>query len=139
MTPLLSLRYVGGSLDGYSESGSAQDLSVGRRAINYLEERAELEFSTLKPVSFGGTVKSTIGVGAIGLERLGNQTIDTVLIGQNLSFVTPGQASAVGGVVDAGIQYHPVGSISLFISAEGTAMSDRSYSGAATGGARVSF
>jgi hypothetical protein len=65
-------------------------------------------------VAFGGTVKSTIGVGAIGLERLGDQTIDTVLLGQNLSFVTPGQASAVGGVVDAGIQYRPARSVSLF-------------------------
>jgi len=88
---------VGGALDGYSESGSEQDLSVGRRSINDLEERAELEFSTFKPVSWGCTVKSTISVGAIGLERLGNQTIDTVLLGQNLSFITPGQASAVGG------------------------------------------
>jgi hypothetical protein len=78
-------------------------------------------------------------VGAIGLERLGDQTIDTVLLGQNLSFVTPGQASAIGDVVDAGIQYHPTTNMSLFISAEGTAMSDRSYSGAATGGARVAF
>jgi len=48
-------------------------------------------------VSWGCTVKSTISVGAIGLERLGNQTIDTVLLEQNLSFITPGQASAVGG------------------------------------------
>ncbi|MFY9839575.1 MAG: autotransporter domain-containing protein [Xanthobacteraceae bacterium] len=139
VTPRVSVRYVGGSLDGYSESGSEQDLSVGRRAINDFEERAELEFSTLKPVSWGGTVKSTISVGAIGLERLGDQTIDTVLLGQNLSFITPGQVSAVGGVVDAGIQYHPVGNVSLFISGEGTAMSDRSYSGAGTGGMRVSF
>jgi hypothetical protein len=139
MMPRVSVRYVGGALDGYSESCSEQDLSVGRRSINDLEERAELEFSTLKPVSWGGTVKSTIAVGAIGLERLGNQTIDTVLLGQNLSFVTPGQASAGGGVVDAGIQYRPAGNVSLFISAEGTAMSDRSYSGAATGGARVAF
>jgi uncharacterized protein with beta-barrel porin domain len=139
MTPRVSLRYVGGALDGYSESGSEQDLSVGRRSINDLEERAELEFSTFKPVSWGGTVKSTISVGAIGVERLGNQTIDTVPLGQNLSFITPGQASAVGGVIDAGIQYHPVGNVSLFISGEGTAMSDRSYSGAGTGGMRVSF
>jgi uncharacterized protein with beta-barrel porin domain len=36
MTPRVSVRYVGGSLDGHSESGSEQDLSVGRRAINDL-------------------------------------------------------------------------------------------------------
>jgi hypothetical protein len=62
-----------------------------------------------------------------------------VLLGQNLSFITPGRASAVGGVADAGIQYHPIGNVSVFISAEGTVMSDRSYSGAGTGGVRVSF
>jgi hypothetical protein len=62
-----------------------------------------------------------------------------VLLGQNLSFVTPGHASAVGGVLDASIQYRPASNVSLFMSAEGTAMSDRSYSGAATGGARMSF
>ena len=92
-----------------------------------------------KPASFGGTVKSTFNIGAIGLERLGNPTIDTVLLGQNLSFVTPGQASAFGGVLGAGIQYHPMSNVSFFVAGEGTAMSDRSYRGTATGGARVSF
>jgi len=139
VTPRVSVRYVGGSLDGYSESGSEQDLSVGRRAINDLEERVEVELSEVKSVSFGGTLKSTVNIGVIGLERLGDPTIDTVLLGQNLSFVTPGQASAVGGVLGAGIQYRPTANVSLFLSAEGTAMSDRSYSGTATGGARVSF
>jgi uncharacterized protein with beta-barrel porin domain len=138
-TPRASIRYVGGALDGYSESGSEQDLSVARRSINDLEERLDVELSVTKPTSLGGTVKSTFNVGAIGLERLGNQAIDTVLLGQNLSFVTPGQASAFGGVLGAGIQYHPTPAVSLFVAAEGTAMSDRSYSGAATGGARVSF
>jgi len=57
-------------------------------------------------------------------ERLGNPTIDTGLLGQNLSFVTPGQASAIGGVLGASIQYNPMSNVSLFISAEGTAMSE---------------
>ena len=84
-------------------------------------------------------MKPTFNIGAIGLERLCNPAIDTVLLGQNLSFVTPGQASAVGGVLGAGIQYRPTANVSLFIAGEGTAMSDRSYSGRGTGGVRVSF
>src|SRR5215471_8694596 len=34
VTPRLRVRYVGGQLDGYSESGSMQNLTVGRRNIN---------------------------------------------------------------------------------------------------------
>jgi hypothetical protein len=138
MTPLLSVRYVGGSLDGYSESGSERRPSRDQRSRR--ARRTGIQHAQAGFVRRHGQIDDRHRRDRTrAAERLGNQTIDTVLLGQNLSFVTPGQASAVGGVVDAGIQYHPVGSISLFICAEGTAMSDRSYSGAATGGARVSF
>ncbi len=139
VTPRASLRYVGASLDGFSEGIAGQDLSVGRRAVNDLEERLEVEFRTVMPIPFGGTIKATLNVGAIGLERLGNPNIDTVLLGQNLSFVTPGQADAVGGVLGAGVEYRPMPNMGLFVRGEGTAMSDKSHSVAATGGARVSF
>ena len=139
VTPRASLRYVGASLDGFSEGIAGQGLSVGRRAINDLEERLEVEFRTAIPVAFGGALKSTLNVGAIGLERLGNPNIDTVLLGQNLSFVTPGRADAVGGVLGAGLEYRPMANVGVFVRGEGTAMSDKSHSIAAIGGARVSF
>jgi hypothetical protein len=75
----------------------------------------------------------------IGLERLGNPTINTALLGQNLSFVTPGKASAVGGVLGLRMEYRARSNVALFVAGEGTVMSDRSDSFAATGGARVSF
>jgi uncharacterized protein with beta-barrel porin domain len=133
-TPRLRLRYVGGWLDGFSETGSMQNLSVGRRAINDLEERAEVELSTVT-----GAFKATVTAGVIGLERLGNPTINTVLLAQNLSFTTPGQKATVGGVLGMGLQYRPMPNVKLFVAGEGTAMSDRSDSWAATGGAQVSF
>jgi outer membrane autotransporter protein len=139
VTPRASLRYLGASLDGFSESVAAQNLTVSRRAINDLEERAEVELSTVAPVPFGGTMKSTLNVGAIGLERLGNPTINTVLLSQSLSFTTPGQRNAFGGVLGLGLQYRPLPNVKLFVSGEGTAMNDRSDSWAATGGAQVSF
>ena len=135
-TPRATVRYVGGLLDGYSETGSAQDLTVGRRAINDIEERLEIELSEVKQVSFGGTVKATVTGGVIGLERLGNPNINTVLLGQNLSFfVTPGANTAVGPVIGAGLQYRPTSSVSLYVNAEGTVMSDKSKSGAVTSAA----
>jgi uncharacterized protein with beta-barrel porin domain len=134
VTPRVRLRYVGGQLDGYSETGSMQNLSVGSRSINDLEERGEVELSTV-----AGAFKGSATVGIIGLERLGNPNINTVLLGQNLSFVTPGQASAFGGVFGMRMEYRVMPNASLFVAGEATAMSDKSDSFAATGGARVSF
>jgi len=138
-TPRASIRYVGGALDGFSETGSAQNLTVGQQSINDVEERIEVEFSKVMPVSFGGTFKITEYVGGIGLEQLGNPNINIVLLGQNLSFVTPGAPAAGGIVAGGGLQYRPTPNVSLFVAGEGTVMSDRSASGAVTGGARVSF
>lgn len=134
VTPRVRLRYVGGQLDGYSESGSMQNLSVGRRSINDLEERGEVELSTV-----AGAFKGSVTVGIIGLERLGNPNINTVLLGQNLAFVTPGQASAFGGVFGMHMEYRAMPNVSLFVAGEATAMSDKSDSFAASGGGRVSF
>jgi hypothetical protein len=138
-TPRIIIRYVGGSIDGFTETGSAQNLSLGAQAINDLEERAEIEFSKVMPASFGGTFKTTADIGVIGLERLGNSNINAVLLGQNLAFVTPGAASAVGLVVGGAVQYRPTPSVALYLSAEGTVMSDNSVTGALAGGARISF
>jgi len=134
VTPRVRLRYVGGALDGFSESGSMQNLSVGRRALNDLEERGEVEVTTLN-----GPLKAAASIGVIGLERLGNPTVNVVLLAQNLSFATPGKASAVGGVLGTRVEYRTTANVSLFVAGEGIVMSDRSDSFAATGGAKVSF
>jgi uncharacterized protein with beta-barrel porin domain len=134
VTPRAIIRYVGGNLDGYSETGSAQNLSVSGRAINDIEERGEFEFSAVN-----GPMKSTLDIGVIGLERLTNPTINTVLLGQNLAFVVPGQASAVGGVLGARLEYRLTANAGLFLAGEGTVISDKSNSLTGTGGARISF
>ena len=66
MTPRASVRYVGGVLDGYTEAGSAQDLTVSSRSIDDVEERLEIELSRVAPVTFGGTLKTTVNFGMIG-------------------------------------------------------------------------
>jgi len=84
-------------------------------------------------------LKAAATIGVIGLERAGNPNINTVLLGQNLSFVTPGQANAFGGVFGMRVDYSAMANVALFAAGEATVMSDKSYGFAATGGARVSF
>ena len=137
-TPKARLRYVGGTLDGYAEAGSAQGLIMGKRNLSDIEERLGVEFSNVRPVTFGGTLKTSVDVSGIGLQRLGDN-VSAVLLAQNIAFTTPGSREAYGGVVNVGFDWRPKSNISIYASTEATAMNDKSFSAAGKGGVRVGF
>jgi hypothetical protein len=139
LTPSMRVRYVAGFFGGYTESGSSADLTVNNRTTQDIEERGELQLTHTTSFTPTDQLLTSIYGGVLGLERVGDTTVNTVLLGANLPFVTPGENDVAGALGGLGFEWRTHAGISFFGAGEYQAMSDRSSNIAAKGGVRVAF
>jgi outer membrane autotransporter protein len=98
--PSVRLRYAHMSLDGYSETGAADALSVRSRDISLWQGRAQIAFPMAASLPGGGV---TYFAPRIGIEAWtsDNDAVSAVLLDQSISFNPGGKDDEVTGFVGA--------------------------------------
>ena len=138
LTPSVQVRYLYGSFGGYTETGSTANLTVGTRTVESFEERAELKLTRTQPLSATSAFLINLTGGALGVQRVGGDTINAALLGQAIPFATPGKTDVWGGFGGAGIDFRN-GSVTVFAAGEYLTLSDLSSVVSGKGGVRVAF
>lgn len=137
MMPSLRARYLYGALDGYTETGSNANLTIADRAVQDFEERGEVK--VVAQTRYGALlVQTNVYGGALGIQRLGDFSVDSVLLGQPLPFAALGKSDVWGGFGGGGFEAY-AGSVRLFAGAEWLLLSDSSTVVSGKGGLRASF
>jgi uncharacterized protein with beta-barrel porin domain len=138
LTPSVRLRYVAGFFGGYTESGSTANLAVGSRTIHVFEQRGELKLTHATMLG-GRQLLTSVHVGVLGTERVGDTTVNTVVLGASLPFVTPGKDTVAGVLGGGAFEWRTGPGVSLYGAAEAIGMSDSSTVVTAKGGIRAVY
>jgi uncharacterized protein with beta-barrel porin domain len=138
LTPAARLRYLAAGFDGYTETGSTANLTVGSRIAQALEERGEITLTNTNVSDLGRfQIGATLGV--IGQQRVGDGNLNTILLGQALAFASPGKADIAGGFVSGQFDWKTRWGATLFASVECSAYTDSSTIVTGRAGVRIGF
>ena len=138
LTPSLQVRYLYGSFGSYTETGSTANLTVNDQTVQTLEERAELKLTRITLLNPYSALLVHLTGGALGVQRVGGNNVNAVLLGQAIPFATPGKADVWGGYGGLGIEFRNA-SVAAFGSAEYLALKDNSCVVSGKAGLRVAF
>jgi hypothetical protein len=138
LTPSLQVRYLYGSFGSYTETGSTANLTVNDQTVQTLEERAEFKLTRSTLLNPYSALLIHLTGGALGVQRVGGNTVNAVLLGQAIPFATPGKDDVWGGFGGLGMEFRHA-NVAVFGAAEYLALNDDSSVVSGKAGLRVAF
>ncbi len=137
ITPALRVRYVAAHFDGYTEAGSAANLTIDGRDFQAWEERAEITFANTRMIG-ASRVTARVTGGILGEQRSTGGQVNIALLDQSFLAATPDRGSIAGGYGSAGLDWQ-IGRVTLFAAGEATFTNDATKIYAGRGGVRVAW
>ena len=138
VVPSVQVGYAGTHLDGYTETGAANGLTVEDRFLHLLTGRFQVTVPVRIP-PYADTVYVAPYAGVEGRTRLDDSDIDAVLLGQTIRFDAGGEDSV--GAALAGVELSALidDGVSLFGRVEATVETNSGRTIAGQAGLQIAF
>ncbi len=139
LTPGARLRYVGTWLDGYTETGSVQNVSYDDRSSHVVEASLEVRLGKTHAFDNGMDLRLDLSAALVESLNLGDSSFDATLV--NTAFTTSAftDRSVTGGRFGASAELQLDERTSLYGGGKLGIYSDDSWAWSANGGVKVAF
>jgi T5SS/PEP-CTERM-associated repeat protein len=139
LTPSLRGRYIVTAYEGYTETGSSQNVDYAAHTAQSFEERFDTRV-TYKTVNAGGLPASVwAGLGAIATQRVGATSYDASVSGTDFSVTASGPSTVYAAAFTSGFDVTLGRSVTAFGNVEATTSTDDAWSLLARGGLKLAF
>jgi hypothetical protein len=130
--------YVGGLVSGYSETGSAMNLTVGAQTIGVIDARLGLEARQLVADTAGGPYALTAKAGVFADDNFGSSSVPVTLWGVSQTVATPG-STAYGAYGGFGVDGAMAGTMHISAHMDGSVRTDGVVTASAKAGIGGAF
>jgi uncharacterized protein with beta-barrel porin domain len=117
ITPSVRIRYSGLYQDGYSETGSAANMTVSGRTSNAVDLRGQVRTNVSTAMNADGVTRVDVRTGVDGIFNWGDK-VDAQLLGTAISFDTGAKNSVARGFIGTDVSFAKTNGLELNGTAE---------------------
>ncbi|MEQ8658536.1 MAG: autotransporter outer membrane beta-barrel domain-containing protein [Hyphomicrobiales bacterium] len=135
----LTLSYAGLWLDGYTETGTTNPLTLNDRDVHVASARAAITLPVERVDANGALTALRLIGGLEARTQFGDDTVSGTLLGQAVSTTLGGDDQTLGGFLGLSGEYQTTTGLTAYANAEALIETDASWQLSATAGLRVAF
>lgn len=135
----LTLSYAGLFLDGYTETGTTNPLTLDDRAVQVASARATLALPFEQVAASGALTTLRLIGGLEARTRFGDDAISGTLLGQAVSTSLDDRSFAGGAFLGLSVEHETTSGLTAYADLEAMLETDMSYQLTANAGLRIAF
>eukprot|EP00752_Nemacystus_decipiens_P019442 g17498.t1 len=135
----LTFSYAGLLLDGYTETGTTNPLSLDDRSVHVASVRAALALPFEATHADGSLTTLRLIGGVEARTQFGDDGVSGTLLGQSVSTTLDDDDASLGGFLGLSAEYQATTGFTAYANAEGLLETDASWQLSARAGLRIAF